>query len=515
VHAVDEQTRAALAKTEMTADQVRITERLDPVLWQAVATVLARMGGRYQTSRSAFGFGFDPRPAVRELIASGKCRTVAQTEGFVATSGDLAEELTTRPYSDLERMPRGSRVLEPSAGYGAIAAAVLEANDEIEVVAVEPNTDRAAMLHALGERVKVVAATFEEYAAGRGNGELFDAVVMNPPFAVPGKPTLWIDHVMLAWNMLEPGGRLVAVVPNGLTFRGDRQHRDIRQLAEDFGGWLKLPNDTFPNGLSTCVLWLARPVPGQDGRPPYLFRHYPEAIQPVRVTYPWLAARAVQEAPVQVWTDRAWDGRDRVLRYRAQCWRCGWLLWEFDETNDQALGNHATHNSLYAEEDGAVGLALGLCPTCGDDRKTCEAAIEVARDIWRRPPTKAAPVSVWSMLLNQGGMIPVGDLERERHARVQAALRLAFGVGEHAPEDKLIEARQAKPWRDGPDRLAAKYLQAYADRLDPDADLDDADRAALLWRGHPDAPAITLAVEPDPWGPVLHQLEQELGLIAR
>jgi hypothetical protein len=445
-------------------------------------------------------------PAAQAITASRRTPNPVKDEGFVWTPDALAEELTTAPYSDLAGMPSGSRVLEPSAGDGAIVRAIMAANDEVDVVAVEPNPDRAAVIGS-HPRLTVIGSTFEQYAADAGDGQLFDAVVMNPPFAVPGQPNLWIDHVMLAWNLLEPGGRLVAVVPEGLTFRNDRRTRDLRQLATDFGGWTSLPQDTFHVGVKTCVLWLARPVPGQEGRPSYLFRHYPDAVDPVRVAYPWLTTRAVQEAPVQVWQDRVWDGRDRVLRYRAQCWRCGWLLWEFDGRNDQALGNHATHNSLYAEEDGTAGLTVGLCPACGNDAATWEAAMEVARTVWRNPPTKAAPVSVWSMLLNRGGMIPVDDLERERHSRTQAALRAVFDLPEHASEPELIEAREAKPWRGGPDRLAAKYLTEYADRLDPDADLDDADRAALLWRTDPDAPPVGLAAQPDPWTDVLEQLE--------
>jgi hypothetical protein len=119
---------------------------------------------------------------------------------------------------------------------------------------------------------------------------------------------------------------------------------------------------------------------------------------------------------------------------------------------------------------------------------------------------------VWSLLLNRGGMIPVDDLERERYARVQAALRVVAGVDEDATEAQLIEARQARQPHGGPDRIAARYLRAYADRLDPAADLDDADRAALVWRSDPHAAAIEVAGEPDPWGAVIAQLEAELHL---
>jgi len=508
LHQADQQTRAALAAADIFAYRVDITERIDPELWKAVVKVLTLLGGSHQTRRSAFTFGYDCRAAVQRVITTGECRSPAKAEGYVPTPDDLAEELTTAPFSDLARMPAGSRVLEPSFGDGQLVRAILEANDEIHVVAVEPNHQRAERLGDHGGRVTVIDTSFEEYAAGPGKGQLFDAVVMNPPFAVPGQPSIWIDHVTMAWNMLEPGGRLVAVVPSGFTFREDRCHRDLRQLATDFGGWQTLPRDTFSSGMHTCVIWLVRPVPGQEGRPSWLFRHYPDAIEPVRVRYPWLTTRAVREAPVQVWHDGSY-GQDRVFRYRAQCWRCGWLLWEFDDTNDQALGNHATHSCLEAATYDQAGLTVGLCFTCFNDRESNDGAFAAAQQVWRTPPPKAAATSVWNLLLNRGGMIPVDDLERERYARVQAALRVVAGVDEDATEAQLIEAR---PARGGPDRIAAKYLRAYADRLDPAADLDDADRAALVWRSDPHALAIEVAGEPDPWGAVIAQLEAELHL---
>lgn len=511
---VDGRTRSALTAAETTRDQVRITAQLDPDLWKSVAKVLTTLGGVYKPNRSAFAFTFDPRPTIQQIGRTGRYINPVSDEGYVPTPAVLAEELTTHPYSDLGRMPAGSRVLEPSAGDGALVRAILDANDTIEVVALEPNVQRFPHLPHEGQhdgRVTAIRTTFEEYAATHA-GERFDGVVMNPPFAVPGQPTLWIDHVMLAWNMLEPGGRLVAVTYGNLAHGTSKKITDMRQLASDFGGWRKLPPDTFDRGVQTCVLWLTRPVPGQEGRPSYLFRHYPDHIDPVPVTEPWLTTRAVQEAPVQVWQD-PWDGRrERVLRYRAQCWSCGWLLWEFDGRNDMSLGEHSSCSSLAANEYGKAGLSVGLCLTCANTSETHAAAVEIAHTAWDKPPSKAAAVSVWSLLLNRGGMIPVDDLERERYARVQAAMRDVFGVPEHASEAELIEAREAKPWRGGPDRLAAKYLTEYADRLDPDGDLDDADRAALLWRTDPDAPPVALAEEPNPWTAVLEQLEIPLGI---
>lgn len=115
------------------------------------------------------------------------------------------------------------------------------------------------------------------------------------------------------------------------------------------------------------------------------------------------------------------------------------------------------------------------------------------------------PVPVWSVVIERGGLMPADAAERERYKRVQAVMRLTFNLREHAPLEDLIDAQ--KRWRGSRTALAARYLRAYADRLDPTADLDEVDAAALLWRSSPDAAPVSLAPKPDPWGPVLRQLE--------
>jgi 16S rRNA G1207 methylase RsmC len=71
---------------------------------------------------------------------------------------------------------------------------------------------------------------------------LFDRIVMNPPFADQQD----IRHVRHALGFLKPGGRLVAIMSAGVTFREDRLAREFRALVEDRGGTIEeLPADAF------------------------------------------------------------------------------------------------------------------------------------------------------------------------------------------------------------------------------------------------------------------------------
>ncbi len=88
----------------------------------------------------------------------------------------------------------------------------------------------------------------------------FDAVVMNPPFALEGQPRAWISHVLTAWDLLAPGGRLVAIVPNGFTFQRDDDHDHLRELITLHGGYRELPDNAFAgSGVRTVVILADRP----------------------------------------------------------------------------------------------------------------------------------------------------------------------------------------------------------------------------------------------------------------
>ena len=65
---------------------------------------------------------------------------------------------------------------------------------------------------------------------------------MNPPFADQAD----IDHVTHALSFLKPGGKLVAIMSAGVTFREDRKASDFRALIWGMGGTMnELPEDSF------------------------------------------------------------------------------------------------------------------------------------------------------------------------------------------------------------------------------------------------------------------------------
>ena len=174
--------------------------------------------------------------AMRKAAQDGVHIAVAPT--LFPTPADVAAHVV-----ELACIEPGMTVLEPSAGTGALVAAVIDAVDT-EVVGYEINADLCALLSSKFPCYKLQArrADFLEVTEGMGQ---FPRVVMNPPFDNGAD----IRHVQHAFNMLAPGGRLVAIVANG-----PRQNAQLRPLAST---WEELPAGTFAgtNVRAAIMVW--------------------------------------------------------------------------------------------------------------------------------------------------------------------------------------------------------------------------------------------------------------------
>ncbi|MEV6527146.1 class I SAM-dependent methyltransferase [Longispora sp. NPDC051575] len=392
---LDPRTRELLAAVNVEGAFARLTEQVTSAEYAPIGAILDTLGGCWSRSAQAIVFpsDVDPRRLIDQVLESGIAPLPARTrEAFVPTPDDLADDLCAYPYTDLAWLPEGARVLDPAAGYGALTAAMLRANPGVHVTAVEPHPGRAAACATLGERVDVHNMTLEEFATRAIRaGDAFDAIVMNPPFAIPGEPTLWMDHLRHAWHLLRPGASLVSVVPESLAHRGDAAHRGIRTLIEHNGFHRRLPPASFAASGSPVNTRVVRMVKAfSDVGLDTAFSAPTDP--PVRVADPRMTAEAVTDAPVQVWWD-SWRRRDRVLRYRARCVLCGWLLWGFDDgENDPrgVLGDFSSGFSLDADDYEQAGPSIGLCTMCANDGDLYRAGLARAQAHWQ-PARSLAP----------------------------------------------------------------------------------------------------------------------------
>ena len=126
----------------------------------------------------------------------------------------------------------GMSVLEPSAGMGHIADRIRETGNEPDVV--ELSNKRRELLEAKG--FNVVGQDFMEVAGQ------YDRIIMNPPFGDRRDA----EHVMHAYDLLKPGGRLVTIMGEGVFFGNDKKAQAFRDWLEERGGTdEKLEEGTF------------------------------------------------------------------------------------------------------------------------------------------------------------------------------------------------------------------------------------------------------------------------------
>ena len=148
--------------------------------------------------------------------------------GTALTTGDL--QFYPTPSGVIERVLRdvhmdGKRVLEPSAGEGAMAVACAKAG--ALVTAIEIDRSRASRIEEKNvAAINVVCRNF--LTIQPAEMQPFDLVVMNPPFS----RTHWIEHVRHAFDMLKPGGRLIAILPITADLGESAQHKRFRAWLE-------------------------------------------------------------------------------------------------------------------------------------------------------------------------------------------------------------------------------------------------------------------------------------------
>lgn len=159
---------------------------------------------------------------------------------------------------------KGRKVLEPSAGQGAIALHAAEKG--AHVTAIEVNPDHCAVMKSRAGRMtaegtlRIAQANFLKVTPQAK----YEFVLMNPPFY----GTHYMDHVRHAFEFLAPGGMLIAILPASAQVNESRKHTAFRKWAWDHNdlGWAgpfrDLPAESFKVSgtmIQTVTLHLRKP----------------------------------------------------------------------------------------------------------------------------------------------------------------------------------------------------------------------------------------------------------------
>jgi Large polyvalent protein associated domain 39/ADP-Ribosyltransferase in polyvalent proteins len=182
------------------------------------------------------------RSALREFIALQERATankVREMELSMAGKKNDGLDFFPTPQDVADQMVEAAdikpdmAVLEPSAGMGHIADRINDSGVSPDVV--EMAEDRRELLTEKG--YELVGRDFLEL-----EGKQYDRIVMNPPFSNRRDA----EHVKHAYSLLKPGGRIVAIMGEGVFFGSDKKAQDFREWLESVGGTdEKLPAGSF------------------------------------------------------------------------------------------------------------------------------------------------------------------------------------------------------------------------------------------------------------------------------
>jgi len=247
---ISEQTLAIISRVTVEGNNVFLTcGQLDRKQYQAVNDVLTSLGGKWSRKAQAHVFQEDPTLKLESVINSGEI-TMPETNGYFPTPEAIAEKIVS-----LAIIEPGMKVLEPSAGQGALVECLVPVECVIDCIELLPENVRVL-------RSKGFFVAEADFLTSICDGYKYDRIVMNPPFAYNGHPQADIDHVKHALSFLSEKGRLVSIMSSGVLFRENKKTVAFREMVNEMGGYFeRLPEGSFKESgtnVNTCFVVIER-----------------------------------------------------------------------------------------------------------------------------------------------------------------------------------------------------------------------------------------------------------------
>ena len=212
-----------------------ITTTLDRSAYVRVNKAIVALGGKWNRKAKAHIFKVDPRDELRSLLdADGKLEQIDYE--FFATPRAIANRMI-----ELSSVKRFDIVLEPSAGYAAIALALCVHNGALNLTVNDLNEQCFNALVLAGWET-LLDRPVDFLSLDHKFDNDFDIVLQNPPFSKD------IEHVYKAYDVLCEGGTLVSVVSEGPFFRFHKRDMAFREwLGNRNADIFHLPRGAFRN----------------------------------------------------------------------------------------------------------------------------------------------------------------------------------------------------------------------------------------------------------------------------
>jgi predicted RNA methylase len=236
-----------LSEAEVVGNVVKFHRQLDRSAYAKVDRILRAIGGKWNRRAGGHVFANDPADLIDNVIQTGTYEK-PDNHGFFPTPKDLVLNLMREAG-----IAPGMCVLEPSAGIGNIAVELAAITGHENVTTVELQQQNVDVLRTLG--FDPVTGDFMDFKTDRR----FDAICMNPPFAKQAD----IKHVLHAWDLLAPGGKLTSIMSGGAAYRQDRRTAEFRDFVRVYGRYYDNPEGSFRSSgtlVRTITVVLHKPL---------------------------------------------------------------------------------------------------------------------------------------------------------------------------------------------------------------------------------------------------------------
>jgi predicted RNA methylase len=238
---VEDDVLAVLSRAETNGNALMLTGHLDRKMYERTNKVLEAAGGKWNRKAKAHLFDDEAANRVDQIILSGEVDVPKDEFNFFPSPPVVVVRLMA-----LADVRHGMRVLEPSAGQGAIAYACADAGATVDCYELMD-----ANFVALAGDARIGAVRHMDFLAETPETR-YDRVVMNPPFAKQAD----IKHVIHALRFLKPDGLLVSVMSASVVFRDNKLTQEFRDLIREHGGDM----ETLPDGAFKASGTMVRSV---------------------------------------------------------------------------------------------------------------------------------------------------------------------------------------------------------------------------------------------------------------
>ena len=231
-------------------DTVTVDHRCSDDVWGSIKRCFQAYRAKWVGANSqCFKFPVDPTSFINHVIESQSIPELNPHSYYPTVNKEakncIFEHTIANPYN-WKHLERKIRILEPSAGEGALALEILErfkrAGVEVELILCEIDPLNVLTLEAHG--LTVHQGSFFDMSFDN-----IDLCIMNPPF----NSLEWLKHIRHAQSMLNSKGALVGIIPTTSLYKREQQKViDFRNECALFNSDpLTLEPGTFANALTT------------------------------------------------------------------------------------------------------------------------------------------------------------------------------------------------------------------------------------------------------------------------